>query len=238
MTTPAAIVPKVYAAINAVTAALAKEGIGKDRKNQTQGYNFRGIDDVYNALGPLLAEHKLVVLPRILSRTVVERETKNGGVMFSVTLEAEFDFISSEDGSSHTCRSFGEAMDSGDKATNKAMSAAYKYIIIMGFCIPVVGTPDADDDAHPELLMSAEKKKAEAKKEAEKPHKEPDPTPEQEGNCADYETQIRDCKTQEELAEVFGSAQKWARGTKLHILVARVIQAKDKRKSVFAGAKS
>jgi hypothetical protein len=139
---------KVYAAINAVQGELAQSGISKDRKNQQQGYNFRGIDDVYNALAPLLAKHGLCVLPRILTRQCEERTTQKGGVLFYVTVEAEFDFVSSEDASKHTVRTFGEAMDSGDKATNKAMSAAYKYAAFQAFAIPTEGDNDADSQTH------------------------------------------------------------------------------------------
>lgn len=138
------MVSKVYAAINAVQGELAKEGITKSRKNQQQGYNFRGIDDVFNALAPMLAKHGLVVLPRILSRDVQERTTQKGGVLFYVTVEAEFDFVCAEDGSAHVVRTYGEAMDSADKATNKAMSAAYKYAALMAFAIPTEGDNDAD----------------------------------------------------------------------------------------------
>jgi hypothetical protein len=139
---------KVYQAINKVQLALTKEGITKNRKNQQQGYNFRGIDDVYNALSPLLAEHGLCILPRMLSRTCEERTTAKGGIVFYVTVEAEFDFVSSEDGSKHIVRTFGEAMDSGDKATNKAMSAAYKYAAFQAFAIPTEGDNDADSHTH------------------------------------------------------------------------------------------
>jgi hypothetical protein len=141
-------VPKVYSAIAAVMAALSAEGISKDKRNAQQGYNFRGIDDVYNALSPVLSRNKLVMLPRILSRTVVERQTQKGGVLFYVTVEAEFDLISAEDGSKHTIRTFGEAMDSADKATNKAMSAAYKYAAMQAFAIPTEGDNDADAQTH------------------------------------------------------------------------------------------
>ena len=139
---------KVYAAINAVQAALAVDGIGKDRKNVQQGYSFRGIDDVYNALAPLLAKHGLCVLPRILTRQCEERTTAKGGVLFYVTVEAEFDFVAAEDGSTHVVRTFGEAMDSGDKATNKAMSAADKYAAFQAFAIPTEGDNDADSHTH------------------------------------------------------------------------------------------
>lgn len=133
----------VYGAISAVQGSLAKDGISKSRKNQQQGYSFRGIDDVYNALSGLLAEHRLCIIPRYLSRVVTEREAKSGGVLFNVVVEAEFDLVG-PDGSKHTARNYGEAMDSADKATNKAMSAAYKNMALQVFAIPTEGDNDAD----------------------------------------------------------------------------------------------
>lgn len=140
----------IYAAINAVQRDLAKTGITKDRKNLQQGYSFRGIDDVFNALSPLLAEHELCILPRILTRECVERQTAKGGTIFYVTVEAEFDFVCAKDGSKHVVRTFGEAMDSADKATNKAMSAAYKYAAFQAFAIPTEGDNDADAHTPPQ----------------------------------------------------------------------------------------
>jgi hypothetical protein len=139
---------KVYEKIAAVQSALAKTGISKSRRNSGQGYDFRGIDEVYAALSPLLAEHGLCILPRMISREVVERQTAKGGALFNVTVEAEFDFVAAEDGSTHVVRTFGEAMDSADKATNKAMSAAYKYAALMAFAIPTEGDNDADATTH------------------------------------------------------------------------------------------
>lgn len=139
---------KVYEAINKVQRALAAEGISKDRKNQQQGYNFRGIDDVYNAVSPLLGAHGLCILPRVLSRECVERQSAKGSTLFYVTVDAEFDFVSSEDGSKHVVKTFGEAMDSADKATNKAMSAAYKYAVMQAFAIPTEADNDADAHTH------------------------------------------------------------------------------------------
>jgi hypothetical protein len=140
---------KVYQAIAAVQAELAKTGIAKSRKNkQGEGYMFRGIDDVYAALAPLLAANKLCVIPRVMSRDIAERTSGKGNPLFYVTVHAEFDFVSAEDGSKHTAATFGEAMDSGDKATNKAMSAAYKYAAFMTFAIPTEGDNDADATTH------------------------------------------------------------------------------------------
>jgi hypothetical protein len=140
---------KVYQAIAEVAAELAARGISKDSRNQAQGFNFRGIDAVYNALAPLLAKHKLCILPRCISRECVERTNAKGNALFYVTVQAEFDLVSAEDGSKHTVSTFGEAMDSGDKATNKAMSAAYKYAAFQAFCIPTEETSvDSDAETH------------------------------------------------------------------------------------------
>ena len=94
--------PKIYAAIAAVQAAVAKDGIGKDRKNEQQGYKFRGIDDIFNALAPLLAANGVCVMPTYTNRTKEERTSKGGGVLFNVTVEGTFDFVSTADGSKHT----------------------------------------------------------------------------------------------------------------------------------------
>jgi len=150
---------KVYKAINNVQADLSVLGITKDRRNmQGSGYNFRGIDDVYNTIAPLLAKHGLCILPRVLSRECVERVSQKGGALFYVTVDAEFDFVSAEDGTKHTAKTFGEAMDSGDKATNKAMSAAYKYACFQAFSIPTESDNDADAHTHtPAPKVSATK---------------------------------------------------------------------------------
>lgn len=149
--------PHVIRAINAVTAELAGEGIGKTRNNQQQGYKFRGIDEVLNTLARILADQKLVVVPHVRDRALVERQTKSGGALFSVTVNADYTFISADDGSQFTVGPFyGEAMDSADKATNKAMSAAYKYMAIQTFCIPTEGDNDADATTH-EVVAAGER---------------------------------------------------------------------------------
>lgn len=141
-------VAKVYGSIADVMGKMSKVGIGKNNKNAAQGYKFRGIDDFFNALAPFLSEFRLLILPRVKSRSVTERETKSGGVLFYVVLDVEFDFVSALDGSKHTVQVVGEAMDSGDKASNKAMSAAYKYACMEAFCIPTEGDNDADATTH------------------------------------------------------------------------------------------
>jgi hypothetical protein len=136
--------PAVYGAISSVMAAMAKEGIAKDRRNQQQGYNFRGIDDVYAALGKVLAENQLLILPRVVDQAREERKTAKGGMLLYTILTIEFDLVSAKDGSQHTIRMVGEAMDTVDKSSNKAQSAALKYAALQVFMIPTEGDNDAD----------------------------------------------------------------------------------------------
>lgn len=150
--------PRIYAAIASVMTEMGKDGISKDRKNDQQGYKFRGIDDVYNALAPMLARHDLIVIPKVLTREQVERKTAKGYPIFYVTCQVEFTLICSLDGSSVQCVTYGEAMDSADKATNKAMSAAYKYMAMQTFCIPTEGDNDADATTHEVAPIAADRR--------------------------------------------------------------------------------
>ena len=122
----------VYQAINAVAADLSERGIAKSHTNQEGDYQYRSIDDVMAALAPLLARHKLCVLPRILERT----DRQSGGSIH-VTVRAAFDVVSAMDGTRHVIESFGEAIDESDRATAKAISGAYKSAMLQTFCIPV-----------------------------------------------------------------------------------------------------
>lgn len=129
-----------------VTRRIAKEGIGKTRKNTQQGYNFRGVDEVMNAFAPILADEGLFLRPRFTEREVAERINKNGNALFYVTVRGEFDF-SNDAGETVTVGPFyGEAMDSGDKATNKAMATAFKYAMFQTFCVPLEGVTGGDAD--------------------------------------------------------------------------------------------
>ena len=141
---------KIYPAILAIMQELGGEGIGKDRRNKEQGFNFRGIEDVMNALTPLLVKHKVILVPRFETHHQTERESKKGGYLSDVIVKGHFDWIHVEDGSMVTSVTFGEGMDSADKATNKAMSGAFKYASLFGFVIPTEGVIDDTDDAHEE----------------------------------------------------------------------------------------
>lgn len=137
-------IPKVYTAIATITADLARRGIAKTKVNQAGQYTYRGIDEVCSRLAPLLAQHRLCILPRVMSRQCEEQTAPDGSVVIRVVLHAAFDLTSARDGSVHTIETCGEALDGADKATAKAMSSAYKQAVLLAFCIPVEGSEDPD----------------------------------------------------------------------------------------------
>jgi hypothetical protein len=175
---------------------LSHEGIAKNNRNQAQGYNFRGIDDVYNVLSPLLARHELCVLPRVISREVTEKTNAKGTTLFYTVVHVEFDFVSAIDGSKHTVATVGEAMDSGDKSSNKAMSAAYKYAAFQAFAIPTEGDNDADASSH---------------EVARKPVAQPAAPAMPESEIVDCITALNDADDMETLKGIFAGA--WKRAT-------------------------
>jgi hypothetical protein len=135
---------EVFKSICAIIGDLSKDGITKSKTNEHHKYKFRGIDDVYNALSKLLAVHELCILPTVLERDCVEKASAKGGLTFYTILKVKYTIVSAKDGSSHDIVVYGEAMDSSDKSTNKALSAAYKYACLQTFCIPTEGEDDAD----------------------------------------------------------------------------------------------
>lgn len=140
--------PRVYTAINAITAELAETGIAKSHTNTRDLYAYRSIDDVMARVAPLLAKHRLCILPRVLERFSEDRSDATDILLIRVALRVAFDLVCSRDGSVHTVEAYGEALDSGDKATSKAMSAAFKQAVLQSFCVPVAGSEDADAASH------------------------------------------------------------------------------------------
>lgn len=138
--------PKIYAAMQSVMRDVCAIGIGKDSRNKDQGYQFRGIEAAMNALAPLLVKHGIVCVPRHTSTHRFDRLTKSGGTLSFVMTDSEFDLIQVEDGSKVTVQTKGEGMDSSDKATNKAMSTAFKYALFQTFVVPTMAIDIEDDD--------------------------------------------------------------------------------------------
>lgn len=130
------------------------KAITKSRRNQQQGFNFRGIDDVMNELHDLFAKNEVIILPEVKDFTTENRPTKSGGLQTFTRLRVQYTFIA-PDGSSVSSVGIGEAMDSGDKGTNKAMSIALKYILLQMFLIPTEEQKDPDAFTPEETDFSA-----------------------------------------------------------------------------------
>lgn len=136
----------IYETITAVMAEIGS--VGKESRNSQQGFMYRGIDAVMNALNPALVKHKLFVVPEILDQSRKERQTAKGGNLIYSICTIKYTFYA-EDGSSISATVIGEGMDSGDKATNKAMSIAFKYACFQVFCIPTEEMKDPDAETMP-----------------------------------------------------------------------------------------
>ena len=133
---------KIYEAIANVMADVG--AVSKSKRNtQGAGFMYRGIDDVMNALNPAMAKHKIFVVPEILEQTREDRTTAKGYSIIYSLCKIKYTFYA-EDGSNVSATVIGEAMDSGDKATNKSMSIAFKYACFQVFCIPTEEMLDPD----------------------------------------------------------------------------------------------
>ena len=129
--------------------------VGKEKTNTTQHFKYRSIDDVMNAIQPLLAKYKVFPVPEVLEQKREERVgTKGGNLIYSVC-KIKYRFYA-EDGSFIEAITIGEGMDSGDKASNKAMAAAMKYAICQILCIPTEEIKDPDGES-PEGSKPTEK---------------------------------------------------------------------------------
>lgn len=135
----------IYETIPAVMAEIGV--IGKDSWNK-QGFAYRGIDAVMNALNPAMTKYKMFVIPKTLDQRREERQAAKGSTLIYSICTVEYTFYA-EDGSSVSATVIGEGMDSGDKATNKAMSAAFKYACFQTFCIPTEEMKDPDAETPP-----------------------------------------------------------------------------------------
>ena len=108
---------------------------------------FRGIDAVMNAINPALINNGVFIVPEILEQTREERQTKSGNNLIYSVCKIKYTFYA-QDGSNVSAVVIGEGMDSGDKATNKAMSIAFKYACFQVFCIPTEDMIDPDSECH------------------------------------------------------------------------------------------
>jgi hypothetical protein len=132
-------IAEVTRRIDAIPKARRATGAGAN-------YAFRGIDDALAALHPLLGEVGLVILPGQVVREVWEtRATSSGGTLNVARLLVRYTFVG-PDGSTLPAEAWGEAGDSGDKATQKAHSQSYKTLVFQAFSIPTEASAADEPD--------------------------------------------------------------------------------------------
>lgn len=146
---------QIFVAIPAILAEIGP--IGKDRKNLQQGFMYRGVDDVYNTVNPLLAKHGVFVTSEVLECIREERRSAADKALLYTILKVRFTFYAM-DGSNVSSVVMGEGMDSGDKSCNKAMSVAFKYALFQLLCIPTEAV-DPDAESHEVKSKEAEPRK-------------------------------------------------------------------------------
>jgi len=136
----------IYESLNAIATELSKYGISKDRKNQHQGYMFRGIDEVYNVVSSILAANKVIIKPDVTEHSRHEVTNTKGTLTFYHYIKIKYTVLSLIDGSTIESQWVSESMDTSDKGLSKALSNAYKTLLFQLFCIPIEGVNPEDDD--------------------------------------------------------------------------------------------
>jgi hypothetical protein len=135
----------IHEALSSIMAEVP--AITKDRRNQQQGFQYRGIDDVYMAVHPLFVKHGVFSVPTVLEERSEERTTKSGSALIYRIVKVRYDFFAT-DGSTLSATVMGEGMDSGDKASNKALAVAHKYALLQILSIPTEENLDPDAETH------------------------------------------------------------------------------------------
>ena len=207
--------PLIFSAIAGVmrdVGAVAKEKEFESPIGKKGNYMFRGIDDVMNALHPAMVNNKIFVVPEILEQ-IRETRTSNSGAQMQVSIcKIRYTFFA-EDGSSVYAIVIGEGMDTGDKATNKAMSIAFKYACFQVFCIPTEEMQDPDAE-RPELEDEGKKSKSSKKTSQAKSEKK------------DVEEVSGDSKITKAMLNTLKSEQKRTGVTDKQILGMKSVSAK------------
>jgi hypothetical protein len=156
--------PYIYFALAAVMADC--KSVAKRDRNEHQRFLFRGIDAVVNAVGPILREHGVIVVPQVRDVQYDVVQTTTGKPATACRILADYVFWAA-DGSSITATVAAEAWDSGDKAAPKAMSIAFRTALLQALALP---TDDPEPDAQ------TYERKAPARPAPDAPPAEPVPT--------------------------------------------------------------
>jgi hypothetical protein len=137
--------PNVHVAIARVAADIG--AIAKNQKVQAEPakFNFRGVDDVLNAIHEPLVRHGVSIVPTgfdVLDQTV--GTTKSGTAQQHLMGVVRYRIVGPA-GDHVDAAVVAEAQDTSDKAASKMMSMAYKYLAFQTFSIPIEGALEESD---------------------------------------------------------------------------------------------
>ena len=132
-----------------LSRAVATElkAIGKDGVNSMQKFNYRRYEDLVDSLAPLLIKHKLVIYPVRKTVQTYAHNKADGKINYQSVVAVTYRFIAVEDAAYIDVEVAGEGMDSGDKATSKAFTMAWKTAMSQTFQIRFEDQADADSDS-------------------------------------------------------------------------------------------
>ena len=133
--------PAIYASLAAVSQEVG--AVKKTGWNTNQNFAFRGIDAVVNAVQPVLVKHGVIVYPTVKSARYEDVLTSQSKRSTACRVRVTYTFVDSSDGSSVMAKVVGEAWDTSDKATTKAMSVAFRTALLQTLCLPT-DEPDPD----------------------------------------------------------------------------------------------
>lgn len=143
----------VVAALARVTEELPGIAKGGRAAPQQGGYSYRGIDQITKEVQPLLAKYGVVVVPSVRTCEVKDI-TVQGKPWTDTTLKVDWKVYGPgglED--QLTASTMGMGRDNADKGINKAMTQAFKYLLMDMLCIS--DPKDDNDGVHSEADLQS-----------------------------------------------------------------------------------
>jgi hypothetical protein len=150
----------IQTALLAAMKEIAARGIAKMSSANLGGstVKFRGIEIAMNEMSVVLIHCGITVTPEYSELSITERaKAEAGKATRFATIKGTFTFAA-EDGTFVRCTTYGEAMDSGDKATIKAQSVAFRTALFQQFVVPTMAMDievDEDEPAEDDLPEDA-----------------------------------------------------------------------------------
>lgn len=143
---PKAAAMNIYQKIAAITGEVG--AIKKAGQNREQNYSFIEYAAVAGELRTLFAKYGVVIIPNMQKTSEQSRNdftTRAGKGGVAVLIDFKFDIVNADKPDDRFSVDWvGEAVDYGDKATNKAATAALKYYLMRQFNISEKGEQEAD----------------------------------------------------------------------------------------------